>query len=274
MGLYIWSEKEGENIPQDGHSTLGLPARSPSVPFHSIPLILMVALAFTTIYSFGALRDRFLATVSDKAAASTSSFHEINALSGERFSNQPVDLPQGLNFSVFTPEVQRWGVQIERWAEDYGLPVELVAIVMQIESCGDPTAVSSAGARGLFQVMPFHFGAGEDWTDSEINATRGMEYLARSYQLSNGKIDLTLAGYNGGHSVIARHPSSWPAETQRYVYWGTGIWGDLGSETIPSPTLNEWLMAGGEHLCRRAVDVSILSYSPIRHSDDDVTPTG
>jgi hypothetical protein len=274
MGLHIWSEKEGENIPQDGHSTLGLPARSPSVPFHSIPLILMVALAFTTIYSFGALRDRFLATVSDKAAASTSSFHEINALSGERFSNQPVDLPQGLNFSVFTPEVQRWGVQIERWAEDYDLPVELVAIVMQIESCGDPTAVSSAGARGLFQVMPFHFGAGEDWTDAEINATRGMEYLARSYQLSNGKIDLTLAGYNGGHSVIARHPSSWPAETQRYVYWGTGIWGDLGSEAIPSPTLNEWLIAGGEHLCRRAVDVSILSYSQIRHSGDGVTPTG
>ncbi len=145
---------------------------------------------------------------------------------------------------------------------------------MQIESCGDPTAISSAGARGLFQVMPFHFGAGEDWADSEINATRGMEYLARSYQLSNGKIDLTLAGYNGGHSVIARHPSTWSAETQRYVYWGTGIWGDLGSDTVPSPTLNEWLIAGGEHLCRRAVDVSILSYSQSVHSENKFQPIG
>ncbi len=261
-------------MPQDDHSNLGHPTRSPSVPVHSIPLILLVTLAFTTATSFGALREHFLAAVSDKAASSTSSSNEINALIGERISNQPVDLSQDLNLTAFTPEVQRWGAQIERWAEDYDLPAELVAIVMQIESCGDPTAVSSAGARGLFQVMPFHFGAGEDWTDSEINATRGMEYLARSYQLSNGKIDLTLAGYNGGHSVIARHPSTWSAETQRYVYWGTGIWGDLGSDTVPSPTLNEWLIAGGEHLCRRAVGVSILSYSQNRSSDNGPSLTG
>ncbi len=259
---------EGENISQDGHSNLGLPARSPSVPFHSIPLILMVALAFTAATSFGSLRERFLAAASNKATTPTSSFYEINAISGERISNQPVDLIEDLNRTAFTPEVQRWGAQIERWAEDYDLPAELVAIVMQIESCGDPTAVSSAGARGLFQVMPFHFGAGEDWMDSEINAARGMEYLAHSYRLSDGKIDLTLAGYNGGHSVIARHPSTWPAETQRYVYWGTGIWGDLSNDTVPSPTLNEWLIAGGEHLCRQAVGVSILSYSQNRSSDN------
>ncbi len=264
----------GENISQEGHSNLGFPARSPSVPFHSIPLILMVALAFTAATSFGSLRERFLAAASNKATTPTSSFYEINALSGERISNQPVELIQDLNLTAFTPEVQRWGAQIERWAEDYDLPAELVAIVMQIESCGDPTAVSSAGARGLFQVMPFHFGAGEDWMDSEINAARGMEYLAHSYRLSDGKIDLTLAGYNGGHSVIARHPSTWPAETQRYVYWGTGIWGDLSSDTVPSPTLNEWLIAGGEHLCRQAVGVSILSYSQNRSSDNVSTPIG
>ncbi|MBE9479076.1 MAG: lytic transglycosylase domain-containing protein [Chloroflexi bacterium] len=265
---------ERENIPQEGHSNLGLPARSPSVPVHSIPLILMVALAFTATTSFVALRDRFLAAVSDKATTSNSSFYELNTLSGKRNSNQPVNLSQALNLTAFTPEVQRWGGQIERWAEDYDLPVELVAIVIQIESCGDPTAVSNAGARGLFQVMPFHFGAGEDWMDSEINASRGMEYLARSYRLSNGKIDLTLAGYNGGHSVIALHPSTWPAETQRYVYWGAGIWEDIESDTVPSPTLHEWLIAGGEHLCRQAVDVPIPSDSRSRHSDNGSTPIG
>ncbi len=274
MGLHALSELGRENIPQDDHRNLGLPARSPSVPVHSIPLVLMVALAFTTATSFGALREHFHATISDKAAVSISSFDELNTLSGNQFSNQPIDLSQSLNLSVFTPEVQRWGVQIERWAEDYDLPVELVAIVMQIESCGDPTVVSSAGARGLFQVMPFHFGAGEDWMDSEINALRGMEYLARSYLLSDGEIDVTLAGYNGGHSVITRHPSTWPAETQRYVYWGMGIWGDLESDTVPSPTLHEWLIAGGEHLCKRAVDVPIPSDSLSRHSDNGATPIG
>lgn len=253
---------------QDSLSTLDFPAGSPSFPVHAIPLVLVLALTIAGAYSFGTLRERFL------SAVTVSSVDEFSPESGERNSNQPIEQAHDLNPSAFTPEVLRWGVHIERWAEAYTLPPELVAIVMQIESCGNPTAVSSAGARGLFQVMPFHFGAGEDWMDSEINAARGLEYLARSYQLSNGKIDLTLAGYNGGHSVITRHPSSWPAETQRYVYWGSGIWGDLGNDTVPSPTLNEWLVAGGEHLCRRAVDVSILSHSQNRYSDNASSPIG
>ncbi len=274
MGLHTWSEMEGENILQDGSSNLDIPACSPSFPVHSIPLVLMVALAIAAAHSFVVLRERFLATISDSAAVSTSNIDEFEVISGELNSNHPIDSAHDLNLTAFTPEVQRWGVQIERWAEAYDLPPELVAIVMQIESCGNPTAVSNAGARGLFQVMPFHFGVGEDWRDSEINAARGMAYLARSYQLSAGKIDLTLAGYNGGHSVIARHPHAWSDETQRYVYWGTGIWSDLSRETVPSLALNEWLIAGGEHLCRQAADVSILSYSQIRLADDGSTPIG
>ncbi len=263
-----------ENILQDRSINLEFPAHSPSFPIHSIPLFLIIALAIATVHSFSAFRERFLAAVNDNAIVSISSIDEFDVLDGEHNFNQPLSPEHEFNLTAFTPEVQRWSVQIKRWAEAYDLPPELVAIVMQIESCGDPTVVSSAGARGLFQVMPFHFGVGEDWMDSEINATRGMAYLARSYQLSNGKIDLTLAGYNGGHSVIMRHPSTWSDETQRYVYWGTGIWSDLGSETVSRFTLNEWLIAGGEHLCRRAVDVSIHSYSQSRLSDDGVTPIG
>lgn len=274
MGLHTWIEREGENILQDGISNLDIPARSPSFPIHSIPLILMIALTIATVYSIGTLREHFLAAVSAKSTAATSNLDETITKYTERKFSQPLALAYNLNLSAFTPEVQRWGVQIERWAEAYDLPPELVAIVMQIESCGDPTAVSSAGARGLFQVMPFHFGAGEDWMDSEINAARGMAYLSRSYQLSNGNIELTLAGYNGGHSVITRHPSTWSDETHRYVYWGTGIWSDFDSEILPSLTLNEWLIAGGEQLCRQAADISMLSYFQTRPSDNSSTPIG
>lgn len=274
MGLHTWSEMEGENILQDSSSNLDIPACSPSFPVHTIPLALMVALAIAAVHSFGALREHFLVAVSDQVVVSMSNNNEFEALNGALNSNHPIDTAHDLNLTAFTPEVQRWGVQIERWAEAYDLPPELVAIVMQIESCGNPTAVSNAGARGLFQVMPFHFGVGEDWLDSETNAARGMAYLARSYQLSDGKIDLTLAGYNGGHSVIVHHPSTWSDETQRYVYWGTGIWNDLGSETAPRFTLNEWLIAGGGHLCSQAADVSILSYSQSRHYDNGSTPIG
>lgn len=156
------------------------------------------------------------------------------------------------DLSLFRPEVRRWENQIFGWAEKYDLPPTLVAIVMQIESCGAPDVVSSAGAIGLFQVMPFHFSTTENPFDPEVNATRGLAYLARSSDIANGSIDKTLAGYNGGHSVIDWNPLDWPEETRRYVRWGAGIWEDLQAGNSQSNTLDAWLAAGGEQLCYRA----------------------
>jgi hypothetical protein len=150
---------------------------------------------------------------------------------------------------AFTPEVQHWSVAIDRWSRSYDLPPKLVMIVMQIESCGDPFAASNSGATGLFQVMPFHFGYGEDMFSPETNAERGLSYLRQSYLNARKRIDLTLAGYNGGLSLIDLPPEFWPEETQRYVYWGTGIWSDLESDPSHSNTLTEWLAAGGARLC-------------------------
>ena len=157
--------------------------------------------------------------------------------------------------ALFTPEVRAWENDIIRWSEHNNLPPSLVAIVMQIESCGAPQVMSSAGAMGLFQVMPFHFSHQEDPFDPEINAQRGLKYLARSYELANGSIAATLAGYNGGHSVIDWDPINWPEETRRYVKWGTGIWADLHSKEKQSDTLNQWIAAGGDNLCQKAREV-------------------
>ncbi len=157
--------------------------------------------------------------------------------------------------SAFTNEVQHWGPDIGRWAAEYGLPADLIATVMQIESCGHPQVESTAGAIGLFQVMPFHFGAGEDPLLPEVNAARGLRYLARAFELAAGELSLTLAGYNGGHGLIGRPPADWPSETQRYVRWGSRILEDIRTGTIPSPGLAAWLDAGGASLCRRAAAV-------------------
>ena len=153
---------------------------------------------------------------------------------------------------VFTPEVVRWSTEILRWSEQYELPPEVIATVMQIESCGDPEARSSAGAQGLFQVMPFHFSAGEQPTDPEVNARRGLAYLARSMELAGDDLAAGFAGYNGGHGVIVWAPSEWPEETIRYVRWATGILHEARAGIVPSPTLQAWLEAGGAYLCRQA----------------------
>jgi soluble lytic murein transglycosylase-like protein len=153
---------------------------------------------------------------------------------------------------IFTPEVQHWGNDIVRWASAAGVDPNLAATVMQIESCGDPRALSRAGASGLFQVMPFHFRVGENPFHPDTNALRGMNYLSRSLQAAGGTARLALAGYNGGIGVISRSEANWPAETKRYVYYGGPIYEDARSGAASSPMLQEWYGKYGAGLCNQA----------------------
>jgi len=153
---------------------------------------------------------------------------------------------------IFTREVQHWADDITRWANASSLDPNLVAVILQIESCGNPSARSSAGAMGLFQVMPFHFQISENPYDPETNALRGLNYLARSLQAANGDARLALAGYNGGIGVIARYEWTWHAQTKRYVYYGAPIYADARNDATSSPMLDEWYQKYGAGLCRDA----------------------
>jgi soluble lytic murein transglycosylase-like protein len=155
---------------------------------------------------------------------------------------------------IFTREVQQWANEIVRWATASSLDPNLVATVMQIESCGDPYALSRSGAMGLFQVMPFHFHFGENGFDTETNALRGLEYLARSIQTANGDARLALAGYNGGIGVITRGEWTWHDQTKRYVQYGAPIYGDARSGSSSSAAVNEWYQLYGAGLCRQAAN--------------------
>jgi hypothetical protein len=155
--------------------------------------------------------------------------------------------------SVFTPTVQYWAPLIQAWSQAYHVDPNLIATVIQIESCGDPNAVSRSGAQGLFQVMPGHFGAGEDMLDVVSNGRRGMEYLAGALQKrSSGDAESALAGYNGGHSLIGKDQAAWPSETQRYIRWAVGIYDDAINGHSASATVQQWLDAGGKNLCAQA----------------------
>jgi hypothetical protein len=166
---------------------------------------------------------------------------------------QPAETEFGAGLSpAFTAEVRRWEPQIIGWAAEFGLDPNLVATVMQIESCGNPQAVSSAGAQGLFQVMPFHFAEGEEMRDPETNARRGLGYLVQSLALTEGHVGMALAGYNGGQAAAQGSWESWPLETRRYYRWASGIYHDVQSGLADSPTLHEWLAAGGSSLCQQA----------------------
>ena len=153
---------------------------------------------------------------------------------------------------IFRIETLHWADSISRWAAASHLDPNLVATIMQIESCGDPRARSSAGAMGLFQVMPFHFYAIDDPYSPDVNATRGLAYLVRSLESAGGNARLALAGYNGGIGLIGRAEWTWPAQTKRYVQYGAPIYEDAHNGVNPSTALNDWYERYGVSLCRQA----------------------
>lgn len=161
---------------------------------------------------------------------------------------------------IFRREVLYWSDSIVKWASasnpstssGQALDPNLVATIMQIESCGDPRALSSAGAMGLFQVMPFHFQSGDDPYNPNTNAARGLAYLVRALAAANGDARLAMAGYNGGISVIQRGEWTWHAQTKRYVQYGAPIYSDAVNGINPSSALDEWYYKYGVSLCNQA----------------------
>ncbi len=154
--------------------------------------------------------------------------------------------------TLFTPEVQYWAADIVRWSAEHDVDPNAAATIMQIESCGNPQAVSVAGARGLFQVMPFHFTANENMLDPDTNAFRGLNFLVEQLRYTGGDMALSFAGYNGGYAASGGNYDNWPNETQRYFQWAKGIYLDAQSGASRSETLEAWLDAGGRPGCQKA----------------------
>lgn len=154
--------------------------------------------------------------------------------------------------SFFAPSVRHWSDEIGEWAARSDVDAHLLATVMQIESCGHPSVISGAGARGLFQVMPFHFAESDDMIDPDTNARRGGDYLHYCVGAAGGVIGLALACYNGGPGVISQPRENWSRETQAYYRWGVGIYRDASVRATQSDTYEQWLAAGGARLCQRA----------------------
>ncbi len=163
---------------------------------------------------------------------------------------------------IFTPEIQYWEPRISEWSLAYRIKPNMIATIMQIESCGNPEAFSNMGAQGLFQVMPLHFDPDEDATDPDTNAGRALLFFGEMLATVNGDEGLAFAAYNGGPSVIYASPAQWPQETQDYQFWASGIYEDAELGLSESPTLQAWLEAGGSSLCAEAAEILGLIEKP------------
>ncbi|MGI6393789.1 MAG: lytic transglycosylase domain-containing protein [bacterium] len=124
---------------------------------------------------------------------------------------------------------------IEKASKKHGVDFYLIKSVIKAESLFDIKAVSSAGAKGLMQLMPgtaIEVGV-KDVFDAEQNIMGGTLYLKKMIKrFKNTKT--ALAGYNAGPAAVVYYNGIPPfAETTGYVekvsdfyktYTGKELW--------------------------------------------------
>lgn len=116
---------------------------------------------------------------------------------------------------VRNPIIQKRIVKYDRIIRQYaavnGLSPDLIRRVIAVESSGRPTAVSSAGAKGLMQLMPItirevqrqrDFVNGDPF-DPEFNIRYGSAYLRILMDRFDNDLYMTIAAYHAGPTFIA-----------------------------------------------------------------------
>ena len=105
-------------------------------------------------------------------------------------------------------------------ANDHQLDPLLLRAIARIESCYDPKALSSAGARGIMQLMPATAKglAVSNSYDAAQNISGGARYFASLLQQFNQNTELALAAYNAGPGAVKKFGGIPPyPETRHYV---------------------------------------------------------
>lgn len=167
-----------------------------------------------------AIESRFGATAALRSmnASATTSVRQAESQSFESLLGTELDLRAPATVSP-TPTSSDYDALFQAAGSRYGVDPDLLAAVARTESGMDPTAVSSAGAQGLMQLMP-GTAAGLGVTDpfDPAQAVDGAARLLRSHLDRFGSVDLALAAYNAGAGAVAQHGGIPPyPETQAYV---------------------------------------------------------
>jgi hypothetical protein len=116
-------------------------------------------------------------------------------------------------------EGQDFGKIIEKAARQYGVEPAIIRAVISVESGGNTSAVSPAGAQGLMQLMPGtarELGVRNSFDPAE-NIMAGTRYLRQLLDRYRGNTKLALAAYNWGMGNLEKRPGSLPKETQNFI---------------------------------------------------------
>jgi soluble lytic murein transglycosylase-like protein len=146
----------------------------------------------------------------EKTLSSKGMDSDLSELTGSSTSGKGSSLSSNSNFESL----------IQQASQKYGVDADLVKAVIQNESAYDPTAISSAGAMGLMQLMPATAASlgVENALDPAENIEGGVKLLRELLSQFGGNISNTLAAYNAGPGAVQQYNGIPPyQETQTYV---------------------------------------------------------
>jgi soluble lytic murein transglycosylase-like protein len=132
---------------------------------------------------------------------------------------------RALNYTAALPFMgvnkKRFADLIAQAANRHQVDVRLVHAVIQAESAYNATAISSAGAVGLMQLMPDtarRYGV-VDRNNPDQNIDGGTHYLKDLLRMFGSNTHLAVAAYNAGENAVIRYNNSIPPypETLNYV---------------------------------------------------------
>ncbi|EHJ29948.1 transglycosylase SLT domain protein [Clostridioides difficile F665] len=115
---------------------------------------------------------------------------------------------------------------VEQASKKYNVDANLIKAIIKVESDFNPNTVSSAGAKGLMQLMPENcrdLGVTNPF-NIEQNIDAGTRHIKEYIDMFGGSIEMGLMAYNGGPGRMrSRGVESisdlykMPKETQNYI---------------------------------------------------------
>ena len=156
-----------------------------------------------------------LAALSGVGAAAGAKPHRAVAGAVPRIPALPT---RGIQAADICPIPGRFRTAFSRAARDTGLQLSMLVAVAEVESRFQPSARSSADARGLLQVLPSTAASLKlNADDPESNVMAGARYLKLLLDRYHST-DQALAAYNAGPTAVDRAGGVAPSnETLTYV---------------------------------------------------------